>query len=159
MTQGFLFSRKLHLAWLHKYTDGLGHSVGLMEGGLFLAGRALEVRLLSTDLRTPLLCHAATAHHPRCLHLDAEQQQASGICPHCRQRPALLPRQGAAGQALREDPNSLPESKSALFLTKRRETSAFFLDGSGLLVCVCVSDSSLVLSKVGRQLGHPVCPL
>lgn len=88
------------------------------------------MKLLSTSLSNSIaLCPTATAHHPWCLHLAPEQQQEGGVCPHWLQRPALFTCQWADGQALREDQNSFPQSKSVLFLTKESKKSLFFLAG------------------------------
>lgn len=114
---------------MSKYLDGESQRIYFAEG-------YCSMHLLNTYLSHPSpSAPAASAHHPRRLPLAAQQQQESGICPHGLQRPAVLTRQGAEGQTLRHHQNALPQSKPALLLTQRWESSVS-PGHSAFLVCV-----------------------
>lgn len=136
------FPKKLHLtcliAWTFKCLDGLSHRICFTERDCLREENFGRVLVKHQPIKSISLRSTATAHHPWCLHLDAQQQQESGICPHRLQGPALFPCQWADGQTLWEDQNSFPQSKSALFLTQRWEISAFPESLSILHVCPCL---------------------
>ena len=112
------------VAQLSQYPDGLSYRT-FAEGGCFGIGEPWKCLCKCPPITSTRSALTATAHHPWRLHLDAEQQQEGGLCPHRRQGPAVLPHQGPDGSTLREDQNSFPQSKSVLFLTQRQEISVF----------------------------------
>lgn len=122
------FLKKPHLTCLvvqvSQYPDGLSQRT-FAEGGCFRTGEPWKCLCKYPPITPTPSAPTATAHHPWRLHLDAEQQQEGGVCPHRRQGPAVFPYQGPDGSTLREDQNSFPQSKSVLFLTQRQEISVF----------------------------------
>lgn len=129
------FSKKPRLtcsvAQVFQYPESLSHRT-CAEGVLVQDRRTLGVLCKHPPLRSIPSFSTATAHHPWHPHLDAEQQQEGGICPHRRQGLALFPHQEADGSTLREDQNSLPQSKSVLFFFFSDQTLfiVFFMNGS-----------------------------